>query len=347
MKQDIVINTRCLSNSVTGVQRYTLEIYKRLTDSLGEVKPNQWHGGVKGHIWEQVVLPNKLSGKLLWSPANTGPLQVRNQVLTIHDISPLEHPEWMRARFVAWYQWLIPKLANRVTHIFADSEYTKLRIQEVIGISPDKIEVVYPGVEIKKLENKDGKSNENNPILGIPFPHYILSLCSLEPRKNLSRLLHAWDAIVDFLPEDVGLVLAGGKGKSQVFKSVGFDKLPKRVYSTGYIYDDLLPKLYSDALFFVYVSMYEGFGLPPLEAMSYNVPVIAGNLTSIPEVVGDAGILVDPFDVDAISENIISLFNDEFLRNTLKRKGAERAKLFTWDEASRKIMNRFKIIQSS
>ncbi|MBC7323609.1 MAG: glycosyltransferase family 4 protein, partial [Acetomicrobium sp.] len=157
---------------------------------------------------------------------------------------------------------------------------------------------------------------------------------TIEPRKNLQRLLEAWSVVCSNLPQDVWLVVAGAKGKDIIFKNTSLKKLPPRVYMPGHVPDEHLPALYSGAIALVYVSLYEGFGLPPLEAMACGTPVLISNVTSLPEVVGDAALMVDPYDVDAIAEGIKRLVEDDNLRKELSQKGLARAKLFSWDRTA-------------
>src|SRR6202034_3968413 len=171
--------------------------------------------------------------------------------------------------------------------------------------------------------------------LSIPSPHYLLALGSLEPRKNLSRLLAACAQIEAKLWKDVWLVIAGGKGNKLVLGDISFEKLPPRVHLTGRVADDLLPALYSGALGSVYISLYEGFGLPPLEAMACGTPVLTSNVASLPEVVGDAAITVDPLNVDAIADALSRLVEDSALRAALRSAGLAQAARFNWDETAR------------
>lgn len=337
MQYGVVVNTRILASPITGVQRYTLELLNRFGDKVERVEPSHNLDGVQGHCWEQTVLPIKLKGRLLWSPSNTGPLVVEHQVVTIHDMVSLDHPEWLNPRFVAWYRFLIPRLVHRARYIVAISEFTKSRLIEVTKTPEDKIVVIPNGVDPHFSPKSPTEAEASRASLGIPARHYILSLGTLEPRKNLHRLLQAWLAIHDKIPSDVWLVLAGGKGKRLVFQELNIECLPPRVYMTGHVPDEHLPALYSGALAFAYLSVYEGFGLPPLEAMAAGVPVLTGNRTALPEVVADAGVIVDPYDVDAIADAMVTLVEKASKREELRQKGLERAKLFSWDQNAKKM----------
>ena len=170
--------------------------------------------------------------------------------------------------------------------------------------------------------------------LNVPARSYLLALGSLEPRKNLERLLYAWSLLETDLPSDIWLVVAGGKGEPHVFQDVSFKTFPSRVFFTGYVHDENLPALYSGAQAFIYPSLYEGFGLPPLEAMACGTPVIVSNATSLPEVVGDAGLYVDPFNVESIADAIKKIASDQNLREKLSQKGLKRSKLFSWEKTA-------------
>jgi glycosyltransferase involved in cell wall biosynthesis len=333
-EKPIVINTRVLASRLTGSQRYVMELSSRLAEWREEVYPSAPLGGIRGHAWEQFILPMRVGGKLLWSPSNTGPLAVERQVVTLHDVVPMDHPEWLNPRFAAWYRFLTPRLARRVRGILAVSEFTKQRIVAHCPESEAKIRVVYNGVDGRFHPIGADEIKRVRFRLGIPSEHYLVTLGSLEPRKNLPRLLQAWAGIQSRIPDDVWLVLAGAQGKRTVFGEVHFEELPPRVHLTGHVSDELLPALYSGAIASPYLSLYEGFGLPPLEAMACGTPPLTSNLASLPEVVGDAGILVNPNDVDAIAEGIYRLVEDSQLREALRDKGLIRASQFSWEKTA-------------
>ncbi|MGX9365619.1 glycosyltransferase family 4 protein [Desulfoplanes sp. PS50] len=337
----VVVNTRILSGHITGVQRYLYDILDVLPrdariDSISPEKPMH---GIAGHFWEQFVLPSPVRGKVLWSPSNTGPLAVSKQVVTIHDVVPLDHPEWLNTRFGAWYRFLLPKLVQRVERVIAISVFTKYRLLERTNISADKIEVIYNGVSPRFSPQSSESIAEMVQSLKIPSKNYILSLGSLEPRKNLGRLLQAWNFIQSKVPDDIWLVVSGAKGKNLVFQDVPeLKKLPSRVYLTGHVPDTLLPQLYAGALAFAYLSVYEGFGLPPLEAMASGTPTLVGNRSSLPEVVGDAAIQVDPYDAEAIAESLKLLIEDSELRNVLRKTSIKQAKKFSWKNTAKQTL---------
>jgi glycosyltransferase involved in cell wall biosynthesis len=331
----LVCNARVLDNQLTGVPRYMQELTSRFGDSLELIRPHRPCAGTKGHLWEQMALPLLVGKRVLWSPANTGPLVTRRQVVTIHDVVPLDHPEWLNSRFSDWYRFLTPRLVHKVQSILVVSEFTKRRLIHHCPAVESKISVALLAADARFAPVDGASIVAACKGLAIPGPHYLLALGSLEPRKNLSRLLAAWAQIEAKLPKDVWLVIAGGKGKKLVFGDISFEKLPPRVHLTGRVADDLLPALYSGALGSVYISLYEGFGLPPLEAMACGTPVLTSNVASLPEVVGDAAITVDPLNVDAIADALSRLVEDSALRAALRSAGLAQAARFNWDETAR------------
>jgi glycosyltransferase involved in cell wall biosynthesis len=170
--------------------------------------------------------------------------------------------------------------------------------------------------------------------LALPSRSYVLALGSIEPRKNLPRLLEAWARVLPRIPDDTWLVVAGLPGRSQVYDRVRIKQIPERVRFIGYAPDEYLPALYSGARAFAYVSLYEGFGLPPLEAMACGTPVITGNATALPEVVGDAGILADPQSIHDIATAIERIVANDDLRQRLSALGLARSRNYSWQKAS-------------
>jgi glycosyltransferase involved in cell wall biosynthesis len=331
----ITLNGRFYSHRPTGMQRYAIELVNRLGDGLQVVRPGHPLRGGLGHVWEQVYLPLVTGKQLLWSPNNTGPLTVSRQVCTIHDLIPLDHPEWFNPRFVALYRWLMPRLTRRLQHIIAISEFTKQRIVEHFQIDPSKISVVPNGVDRAFHPSSPDQIAEVRNILQLGEKPYVLCVSSLEPRKNLKSLLEAWVRLPPSLQNQYQLVLTGAKGNAGVFGDAGLDNPPPNARFTGYVDQAHLPALYSGAALFAYPSLYEGFGLPPLEAMACGVPVLTSNTSSIPEVIGAAAVAVDPENVEAITEGLREMMANEGLRNRLTAQGLQRAAHLSWDDTAR------------
>ena len=233
--------------------------------------------------------------------------------------------------------------AYAANHIIAPSQYSKADIINTYHIEPEKVSMIYPAASsrFRRIENEAELSRVRSAydIDG----GYILGVGTVQPRKNLSRLIEAYSILENLSVELPKLVLVGKIGwlHNETLETVRRLGLEDRVRFTGFVPDNDLPALYSGALFFVYPSYFEGFGLPPLEAMQCGTPVITGNLTSLPEVVGDAGMMVDPFAVNSIADAMRRLLSDAGLRKALSEKGVERAKKFSWIEAARQTLEIF------
>ena len=320
------------------MQRYTFEILSRLTCNYLSLEPKEV-SGIKGHFWEQFILPEMAKNKLLWSPG-TGPISHNHHIVTFYDLVPFDAPHFVNPWFSRWYRFLLPKLAKNSIHLFAISEFTKSRLVELFNIPEDKISVTYCGVDDRFQPCNETEIHRVKNSLGITN-RYILSLGTLEPRKNLVNLINAWEKIETKYP-DITLVLAGAEGSSAVFSKMPEFKTPKKIKWLNYVADEYLPALYSGAEAFLYLSSYEGFGIPPLEAMATGTPVITGNLTALPEVVGDAGIMVNPFNLDEIINAIETIMTNDGLRNQLRQNGISKSKLFDWQDTTRIIEDTLK-----
>jgi glycosyltransferase involved in cell wall biosynthesis len=255
---------------------------------------------------------------------------VRQQVVTIHDCAFVDQANSYSRTFAAWYQFLIPRLARSIRRIITVSEFSKHRIVDVCHVRPEKIAVVYGGVGQQFRPHSADEVAAARQQLGLP-ERYVLCVGSLEPRKNLARLLHAWQRVQ---PRQRGLTLVLVGAKGHVFRDAGLPDEPAGVKLAGYVTDDLLPAVYAGAESFVYPSLYEGFGLPVIEAMASGVPTITSNITSLPEIAGDAALLVDPEDIESIANGIERLADDASLRTALRAKGLLQAQQFTWDRAA-------------
>ena len=225
---------------------------------------------------------------------------------------------------------------NSSDHIITVSESTKNEILDLFPkIDRDKITVTHEASDLKPAEGVD--SNRLYEHFNDLPQHYLLSVGTLEPRKNLKRLIQAFSELkVANKIQDVGLVLVGGRGWLDSGVGADQEELSKQgIFPLGFVADEWLPQLYSNALAFVYPSIHEGFGLPPLEAMSCGAPVILSETSSLPEVGGDAALYVDPFSIDSIQSAIEKIVNDSELRNALSEKSLLQSRKFSWDETAR------------
>jgi glycosyltransferase involved in cell wall biosynthesis len=318
----VVINGRFLARRVTGVERYGREILRYIGDSTRVVGTRRQ--GLAGHAWEQSILPSKLKRHfILWSPANSGPVMIRNQALTIHDLSPLEHPEWFRRSFTTWYRLFLPILAKRVQTVFTPSEYVKRKIVKRFGV---RDVIVTPNGVDHSLFHPGAKQI----ALDVPGS-YLLFVGSLEPRKNLNLLLQAWTEIKDEFKQ-MWLMIVGVSGK--VFRPVYISPQTERVCWLGYVDDETLAGLYANAALFVLPSREEGFGLPALEAMASGTPVIVSDGGALPEVVSDAGMMFCLSNPDGLRDALKECLGRDGLRFELREKGLARARGFSWQATS-------------
>ncbi|WP_272976325.1 glycosyltransferase family 4 protein [Deinococcus geothermalis] len=273
-----------------------------------------------------------LSGEgLLWSPANTGPLKVRRQVVTMHDAATLDHPEWFERKFAAWYRFLLPRLANRVQRVITVSEYSRHRLVAQTGIPHSKVTVIPLAADARFRTYERPALEAALRIWGLSETPYLLAVGSLEPRKNLGTLFQAWEA---WEGRPVGLQLAVVGAGNKVFSGAGFGQVPQGVNLLGRVSDEVLPLLYAGAEAFLYPSLYEGFGLPPLEAMASGTPVVTSNVTSLPEVVGDAALTVDPRDALALRDAMRRVVTDTALASELRVRGLHRAAHYSWEKTA-------------
>jgi len=333
----ICLNGRFLSQELTGVQRYAHELLARLGPELRVVRPAGALSPVRGHLWEQFVLPRACGRALLWSPGNTGPLAHRRQVVTIHDASTLDHPEWFSGKFARWYRFLLPRLARRARKVITVSEFSRRELVRLCGVPDDRVVAIHNGISPRFAPAAEDEKKAFRQRHGLERP-FCLYLGSLEPRKNVSVLLEAWKNLA---PQETELVLAGAA--SHVFRERGFSTLPPGARLLGRVDDAELPALLSAAWGFVFPALYEGFGFPPLEAMACGTPVVCSNTTSLPEVCGAAFDPADPASTGAVFyfnptdpaelaaqlERLLDLPADAARR--LSANGRAQAAKFTWE----------------
>jgi len=326
----LYITDKFLSQSMTGVQRVAFELLKGLKNVTKITVISNPYSGLVGHLYEQLVIPFKIPkhGTLI-SPLNIGPIFVKNQIVIIHDIASIDHPEWFNWKFKIFYNLITPILIKRVTSIVTVSQFTKSRLIQKYDVPEDKITVILNGVDYDFFNGTTDKKYIKNSNL--QEGSYILSVCSIEPRKNIENLIKAWLQSNLHL-KGYKLVFAGSAGAN--FSEVE-QFTDKSIIWLGYVAEESLPALYQNAKAFVYVSLYEGFGLPPLEAMAAGIPVLASNTTAIPEVVGDCGVLVDPLSIEAIAAGLNAVVENS---SDLSSKCAERARAFSWDKFSSEFL---------
>jgi glycosyltransferase involved in cell wall biosynthesis len=264
-------------------------------------------------------------------PAHTLPFIFPGRaVVTVHDLGYRPFPEAHPPRQWAYLELSTRFSARRATRILADSIATAADLTRYYGTKQDKIQVVYPGVETPAVSDIDVVRSKYD----LPSQYYLF-IGTLQPRKNIAAIAAAYARYREAVPEPVGLVLAGGEGWLYDPDWVaGIDG----VTLTGYIDEADKGALYAGALALVFPSLYEGFGFPVVEAMGCGTPVITSTTSSLPELAGDAGLLVDPTDEEAITRAMIRMHDDASLRTRLIALGRQKAASFTWDRAAQQAL---------
>jgi glycosyltransferase involved in cell wall biosynthesis len=298
-----------------GVERWARELCARLPYRTLAPPPALSHRA--GHAWEQLVLPVQTRrADVLLCPANLAPVAARNVVVILHDAAPLRHPGWYSGLYAAWQRTLLPLIARRARTVVTVSPFSRNELKELLNVDA---EVVYGGVDPRFAPGAAPAPRERP---------YVLCVASHTARKNLSSLTLAAAALAS---DGVEVVVAGGH-RPQFAAEHGLDGLTL----LGHVPDEELPGLYAGAEAFVLPSLYEGFGLPVLEAMASGTPVVAANTTALPDTAGGAARLVDP-EPEALRDALTTLLGDPHERERLRRAGLERASTFTWERTAREI----------
>lgn len=334
---EIVINARFLTQKLTGVQRYAIEISKSLKQLKPKIKflapRNILHvdvakelgieviGNSTGYFWGQIELPlylKSIGSPLLFNPANMAPIFYRNKIVSLHDIAFVKYPSGFDWRFRFVYKVLIPIILKTSNKIITVSQFSKKEIIDYYALSTDKIAVINGGID-EKFHTSLNKHTEKE---------YFLGVSSLDARKNFKGLI---EAFLKLNHPSIKLYIIGDKNNAFKHIDVITDE---RIKFLGRVTDEELISYYSGALAFIYPSFYEGFGLPLLEAMACGTPVITSNLSSMPEVCGDAAMYVDPYDVEDIANKLQIVLEDEVLQRVLIDKGLIHVQKFSWEKAS-------------
>jgi glycosyltransferase involved in cell wall biosynthesis len=269
------------------------------------------------------------------------PVRRGRKLVTIHDLSFLRNPEGAEPSLRRYLSEVVPRSARRADLILADSESTRQDVVELLGVAPEGVDVVYPGVDRPFGPIEDREVLEGvKELYGLRYP-FVLTVGTLEPRKNLAVLLEAYALLRERHSPPHKLVIAGGKGwlYEGIFRCVEELSLTEEVVFLGYVPEEHLPALYNLADVLAFPSVYEGFGLPPLEAMACGTPVVTSDRSSLPEVVGEAGLMVPADDHEALAEAIGRVLDDAALREDLVRRGLSRAAMFSWEATGQKLLS--------
>jgi glycosyltransferase involved in cell wall biosynthesis len=324
----VVVNGRFRSRPTSGVERFAENVSSRITIPTRVHTPPRFAfgRGALGHLWEQFVLPLRVGrGAILWSPCNFGPASLRRQVVTVHDLSPSDHPEWFTRAYRAWFNLLVPRLCQRALAVTTVSSFTKDRLVECFGLDPTTIHVIPNGFELPTAPRASSTAEQ-------PSSPYVLAVGSVDPRKNIAGVQQAVASVRERHPR-LSLVVVGNEN-SGVFSHdpTAGNHLDRFL---GHVSDQELVSLYRSARCLVYPSFYEGFGLPPLEAMALGTRVVTSGLPSIMEACGPAAVYVDPASPEDIARGVERvLLESDVQRATAVAYGRDRIARYSWEFAA-------------
>ncbi len=356
----IAIDARLVSYALGGISQYTMRLVNALASLSSEsevlVLESQrangeaaWPEAVRRvrlitpphNRFEQFTLPMELlrvPADVLHSPDFIPPFRRRcRSVITIHDLAFVRFPHLLTAESARYYGQ-VGRAVQSADRVIAVSESTRQDILELLEVAPEKVTVVHSAAAPECRPLSPEEQRERRAVLGLP-ERFILFVGTLEPRKNLPTLLEAIPTL--WREHHVPLVVVGGKGWLYERVYMTLDRLrltEEQVQMVGAVPSHELADYYGCATCLVMPSLYEGFGLPALEAMACGTPVVVSNVSSLPEIVSDAGLLVDPEDVDGLADALGKLLSDEEMRGKLGRLGLQRASTFSWDRTARETM---------
>ena len=356
----------------TGVGRYTFELATALRPLSDDLKVFFYYGRswnrdiVSTHVDEGYSITGKVSAALKKCLPVALKGHLRNQifnwgcrhnqldlyhatnyvapefdiplVVTVHDLSFMRYPETHPARRLSWLSGGFSSTIKRARQILTVSEFSKNEIVELLGVDPVNITIAYNGVDSRFRPLQPDFLRAKLKKWSLEPDGYLLSVGTLEPRKNLTTLFKAYELLPDEIKNNWPMVVVGMAGWKEKNILKEMDALIRKgnLIPLGYLSDEQLSVIYAGAKLFVYPSLYEGFGIPPLEAMACGIPVISSNRASLPEVVGQAGVLVDPEDVSAIAQALESVLADSQKSRTMSRMGLQQASKFTWRACAEK-----------
>jgi len=349
LKLDKADDYKLFYNSYSDLRKRLNTWGNNNTKVINTSYPNKIFNYFLQKIFDYPKLDRVLGGTdIFWSPHfNFTSLSAKTKkIITVHDLSFLRYPEFFSFRKNFWHRALnVKKTLRNADLIIAVSENTKNDIIELCKIDPAKVVVIYSG---NNLVNREIKDEEASPFLekNKISSSFILYLGNIEPRKNIVNLIIAFNKLKESGAEfsDLKLVLAGAKAWKckQVIKEWRKSLYQSDIIFLGYINKSEKEILYSRASVFAYPSYYEGFGFPPLEAMAYGLPVVCSNVSSLPEVVGNAALTFNPYKAEEIKDALEVVLKDEAVRDNLIKQGREQEKFFTWEKTAKAYLEAFK-----
>ena len=347
----IYINGRFLTQSTTGVQRYAHETLKAIDALLDHNSTTRWTvlapkgtvpkarwthiafvtvGFLAGHAWEQFELPFYASDGWLLTLSGAPSLFHSKHLFSIPDTAIYDMPRGYTFLYRAYYRILWRLCTKRAKAIFTFTEYSRNHIAMIFSNTSERIHVTSCGADHSSLmvardESRDDTNTEERP--------YVLAVSSLAPNKNFGIIMK----LSEILDDSNLRIVVVGNSNPKVFGKSGVSS--SRIDLCGYVSDEELGQLYRHAACFIFPSFYEGFGLPPIEAMSYRCPVIASNAASIPEVCGDAALYFNPQSVEELKSQILRVLHEPGLSYDLRRRGEQQARKYTWRQVAQTILN--------
>jgi glycosyltransferase involved in cell wall biosynthesis len=343
----VIINARFLTQPVTGVQRYAIELsllLKQLDPAIEFVCPKniEQHnifeqlnariiGKRTGHLWEQIDLPGYLRAQgnpLLVNLGSTAPICYKNKIVTLHDITYIRYPQSFSIKFRIWYHFLIPQILRKSLALVTVSEFSKKEISGYFKHLPKDIHVIYNAV------NEQFKTSQVNIKELSP---YLLAVSSPNYHKNFTRLINAFVNLRADKKIRENLLVVGESNRSFAKQSYEEASHSPSIHFMGRIKDEDLINLYQNAEAFIFPSLYEGFGIPAIEAQACGCPVLASNAASMPEILKDSVIYFEPTDILEIQNAIETIINNRSQRISLINKGFSNVCRFSWDESAHKL----------
>ncbi len=306
-------------------------------------------------LWHRLRLPipvETITGPLdiFYSPDFVLPptRHATRTLLTVHDFSFLHYPEHFVPKLVSYLNQVVPRSVAQADRVLADSEATRADLINHLGTPPEKVQVLYGGVDPRfHPEPEPGEDERIRNRYGIGARPYVFSVGTIQPRKNYVRLIQAFANLPTCQLANLQLLIAGGRGwlYEDIFAEA--KKYSDCVRILGFVDDADLPALYRSAALFAFPSLYEGLGFPVLEAMACGIPAITSNVSSLPEVAGDAALLVDPLDVDDLAATMTRALEETDLRQGMIERGLVQAAKFTWERAACQLLDTFDTLKTS
>lgn len=352
---DVTLLADALGPQLSGIGRYVLELSRRLPSQPGIGRVGYF---VHGRYFKTVepliqgvppadrsrmpkwlrrrLVRRRLRDSVVHGPNYFLPTGVEKGIITVHDLSVLRYPETHPAKRVREFERNFESSLARAAHVITDSETVRREVIAEFGLSEAMVTSVPLGVAPQFHSRAERELERGLAALDLPSGRYALCVSTLEPRKKIGELIHAWRELPSPIRQSTPLVLAGAEGwlNDRLHAEISEAVAEGWLKHLGYVPDSLLPALYAGAALFIYPSVYEGFGLPPLEAMASGVPILVSNRSCLPEICGDAAGYIEPDDVGEFSDAIVSALTDEKWRARARQSGLERAANFTWDRCA-------------